>query len=223
MSGLASDIAAADQAAMADPAIARMEGRLGVLEEVGAIGLDILRALHDEAKADRTLLPAAATAYVGISRAIRLTLMLQMRTEEALHALRAGLFAQLVQAKAPASAEPGRAPQIRVEADRESDRDCERESPDREARDVLEGSAVLDALEARLALYEEEAQAQEADAAPAPATLAGGPRSQIVARLCADLKLTPARRSSLWEPSRAPLLMPANADPGPRPLRHPRE
>jgi hypothetical protein len=227
MSEVAPDIAAADPA---DVAVARMEARLRVLDGVDEIGLEILEVLRDEVVANPGLALAAATAYAGLSRAIRLSVMLALRTEEALRALRAGLFGPRVEAMAPPPREAA-APVVRDRPDRDSDaqsaedRDEERteesdeegfrEPADREAPDVLDDDAAIERLAARLDGY----IADEARDAPAEP-----PRPSAVARLCADLNLTPARlsrpRASLYgATSRAPLLMPANADPPPKPLR----
>ncbi len=207
MSAVPPDIAAIDAA------IARMEARLCVLDKVDEIGLEIIDALRDQVVANPSLALAAATAYARVSRAIRLSIMLATRTEEALHALRAGQFGQGVEARAPAAREA--AAVVRDQPGRETAKESDRESADREARDVLEDARALDALEERLDSY----IADEARADPN-----SPPRSSAVARLCADLKLVPVRlsrpRASLYgASSRAPLLVPANADPPPRPLR----
>jgi hypothetical protein len=222
MSEVAPDIAADP----ADAAVARMEARLRVLDEVDEIGLEILDVLRDEVVANPGLALAAATAYAGLSRAIRLSVMLALRTEEALRALRAGLFGPRVDTKAPAP-RGAAAPVVRDQPDRdsdeesaedgaeESDKEGYRDPADREAPDVLEYDEAIERLAARLDGY----IADEARDAPAEP-----PRPSAVARLCADLNLTPARlsrpRASLYgATSRAPLLMPANADPPPKPLR----
>jgi hypothetical protein len=228
MSEVAPDIAAADPA---DVAVARMEARLRVLDGVDEIGLEILEVLRDEVVANPGLALAAATAYAGLSRAIRLSVMLALRTEEALRALRAGLFGPRVEAKAPPPREAAAAPVVRDRPDRDSDAESAedrdedrteesdeegfREPADREAPDVLDDDAAIERLAARLDGY----IADEARDAPAEP-----PRPSAVARLCADLNLVPARlsrpRASLYgATSRAPLLVLANADPPPKPLR----
>jgi hypothetical protein len=91
-----------------DPAVLRAERRLRMLEELSGIGMDLARALHRRAFAaadpqepaapddcetsDRPAGSAGdpSVAFARISRAIRLTLALEARADEALRALRAG-------------------------------------------------------------------------------------------------------------------------------------
>jgi hypothetical protein len=226
--------AAAVPVETADAAIARMEARLRILEEVQEIGLEILCAMRDEAVANPRIALEAAKAYAALSRGVRLSVMLAIRTEETLQALRAGLFGPPSAAPAPAARQADRADADGGRPGRETDRESHRDSADREAEEAgeaLEDAKALDALEARLASYEaQEAAIEEAGAASAAPAVP--PQSRIVTRLCADLKLVkPARsRSSLaYAPSLAPLLTPApspiptHADLGPRPLRRLRE
>jgi hypothetical protein len=74
-----------------DAAILRAERRLRLLEERAEIGMDLARALHREALAEPAKLSSGdlAGAFAKLSRAIRLTLALAARTDEALRALRA--------------------------------------------------------------------------------------------------------------------------------------
>jgi hypothetical protein len=94
-----------------DPAVLRAERRLRVLQELSEIGMRLARALErrvmaeDEAAQDETAEvgaaePAAETAarsrdpavaFAQLSRAIRLTLALEAKTDEALRALMAGI------------------------------------------------------------------------------------------------------------------------------------
>jgi hypothetical protein len=84
-----------------DPAAARAERRLALLEEVTEIGMRLLRQL-DERKADD---PESADAYARISRAVRLTLALEEKTDRFLAELKAGLATTRPE-PAPAAAEP---------------------------------------------------------------------------------------------------------------------
>ena len=100
-----------------DPAILRAEWRLRMIEELAEIGMDLVRDLHrqalaaadpaEPAAADTPETPTTssgrraatpggdpAAAFARLSRAIRLTLALHARTDEALRALRAGVAAE---------------------------------------------------------------------------------------------------------------------------------
>jgi len=85
--------------ALCDPAVLRAEERLVMLRELAEIGMRLARALErralakDEVAEDPTALPASdpAAAFSSLSRAIRLTLTLEARTDEALSALKAGV------------------------------------------------------------------------------------------------------------------------------------
>jgi hypothetical protein len=89
-----------------DPAVPRAERRLRVLQELSEIGMRLARALErrvlaeDEGAAEETAEAGAAGAATGrdpavafsqLSRAIRLTLALEAKTDEALRALMAGV------------------------------------------------------------------------------------------------------------------------------------
>lgn len=83
-----------------DPSIQRAERRLRLLEELAEIGMELARGLTRceptgdaaaEAASGRRRDPAEA--FAGLSRAIRLTLMLEERTDQALRDLKAGLGA----------------------------------------------------------------------------------------------------------------------------------
>jgi hypothetical protein len=88
-----------------DPAVLRAERRLRVLQELTEIGMRLARALErrvlaeDEAATEEAAEPAAgaaagrdpAVAFAQLSRAVRLTLALEAKTDEALRALMAGV------------------------------------------------------------------------------------------------------------------------------------
>ncbi|MGA2953811.1 MAG: hypothetical protein ABSD80_16405, partial [Caulobacteraceae bacterium] len=79
-----------------DPAVARAERRLRLLERLTQIGMELAEALRE-----RALNPAAgdaddkgrdpADAYARLSRAIRLTIALESKTDQALADLKAGV------------------------------------------------------------------------------------------------------------------------------------
>jgi len=218
-----------------DPSILRAERRLRLLEELSEIGMDLARALRREvlAKTEQAenisncedgspgpsparATPAAkgpdpADAFARISRAVRLTLSLEAKTDEALRALRAGL--------------PVEAEARREEAARRAESDAETRKEDltakvhrlvvdvidREAADPGEAERVEDALDERL--EDDEAYAH----------LVGLPLRETVQRLCDDLLLTPdwsrwtgddwaprepffrPKWSEFWEPNRRSL------------------
>jgi hypothetical protein len=176
-----------------DPAILRAERRLRMLEELADIGMNLARALERQALAAADPAePAApdasadpAGAYARISRAVRLTLALEARTDEALRALRAGVAAESEvrrdQARRRATAETVARRQARQET-------VERlvcEAAEREIEDDQAMYGVLKALEERL------------DDDPTYVDLARLPLRETVERLCADLQLTPDW--SRWE------------------------
>ena len=193
-----------------DPAVLRAERRLRVLEELTEIGLDLARLLQRQAHAAAEAIdptepaaPDAAEASAGraptpiisagdianalarISRAIRLTVALETRTDEALRALRAGVAAEVearrVQARNRAAAEA----EARNKAHRDTVERLVIEAAEREIEDDDALGDVMEALEERL--KEDEAYWD----------LDRMPLREAVERLCADLELTPDW--SLWE------------------------
>jgi hypothetical protein len=230
-----SPVTDADPAEAPDPVIARAERRLRLLEELSEIGMELARALCREALAaanpaesaaaetaadvaDLAAAPTAtgtrdpANAFARISRAIRLTLALEARTDEALRDLRAGVVAE----REARRVEAGRRAAIEAEARSKARRDTvERlvtEAAEREIEDDDSLGAVMEALEERL---EEDEAYWDLDRMPL---------REAVERLCADLELTPdwsqwdgegwppkppfsRPRFSMWtRPSRTPLL-----------------
>ncbi|HEY2051992.1 MAG TPA: hypothetical protein VGH03_21840 [Caulobacteraceae bacterium] len=192
-----------DDAALAeapDPAILRAERRLQILEELTDIAMNLARALERQAlaAADRTqssepdcaqapIAPAfdPSVALARISRAVRLTLALEARTDEQLRALRAGVAAE-VEARRVVARNRARE-EARARRDNHRD-EVERlvwEAAEREAEDEAALDSVLEALEERLT--DDEAY-WDLDQMPV---------REAVQRLCADLELTPDW--SLWE------------------------
>ena len=217
-----------------DPAIARAERRLRLLQELSEIGMDLARALHREAlvtaepATPETSAADPAGAFARLSRAIRLTLALEARTDEALRLLRSGLAAE----REARRVETAR----RVEADAAARREarCEKvqelviEAAEREIDDGEALFGVFAALDERL------------DEDDAYRDLERLPLRETVERLCADLQLTPdwsrwdgeawtprepffRSKASIWRrPSRKPLLPPldAVADQAAKPRAH---
>ncbi len=106
----------------ADPTLLRIERRLRELQEASEIGMELIEALCDDAAAGRPAqagpypYPDPVDAFCKISRAIRLNIARELRTEEALRRRRAAAVASAAQpAKQrvptqPTVAEPRRPP-----------------------------------------------------------------------------------------------------------------
>ena len=90
MSNLAPDVSATAEEAP-DPSIMRAERRLRLLEELAEICMELARALKPCAQAAETPGKDPAAAFAPLSRAIRLTLALEAKTDEALRDLKAGV------------------------------------------------------------------------------------------------------------------------------------
>jgi hypothetical protein len=145
------------------PFIERAEQRRLMLRELAEIGMDLARALKRrvEAEAEGGDDAAAvakrdpADAFQRLSRAIRLTLVLEEKTDEALRALIAG-EAQAIEARREttrpeAKRQSGEAPEAkpRDRDDEEVDRPVT-EAPDREVETDMESARLLAALQERL-------------------------------------------------------------------------
>ncbi|MEO8926586.1 MAG: hypothetical protein ABI306_05425 [Caulobacteraceae bacterium] len=181
---------------IASPSILRAERQLRMLEELARIGMDLARALGRRAEAEAeaageavdavpNAAPQPATqrdpadAFQRISRAIRLTLALEMRTDETLRALQAG--------EATAEAARREAAIRRAEAAKTR---C-RQAVEEKVRAVvshaitaeIEGDEALDACHEALDERLEDDESYE--------DLADKPLRQTVERLCADLGLSP--------------------------------
>lgn len=207
-----------------DPAVARAERRLRVLEELTEIGMALARDLGERARAgqadeDHGLRGRdPADAFARISRAVRLTLALETKTDQALQDLKAGVVRAREKEKSQA------AERARTEADEHC---AAREAKvyelvftaaEAEIDDVETFGDLLEALQERL---EHDDAYQDAGERPVRET---------VERLCRDLDLTPdwsrwegeswaagykplrARFSPFSQPSRKPI---ARAPPEP--------
>jgi hypothetical protein len=179
------DAIAADPHAAA--AIARAERRLEILAELTEIGMDLARDVSREA--------APADAFARLSRAIRLTLSLEARTDAELALLRAGVMVE-IETRREAVARNARAAAERASADH-------REAIERAVREAVE--VEIDDPQNRcfrIRTMEDRLQYEEAYADLDAMTL-----TEAVQRLCADLGLNPdwSRWSDAgwdWEPSR---------------------
>ena len=185
---------AADEADRMADAVARAALRLKRVQEISAVGMTLLRGLGERAAAaqaapiggktddDEAAAPAdaadAADDFAKISRALRLTLDLEARFDEALRALQAGEAVALKTRRESRARRDAEAEQGRRQARREKvvaqvsiaiARESESESADEER---------LEALEERL--DEDEAYGELTDR----------PLREVVGQLCADIGLT---------------------------------
>jgi hypothetical protein len=187
-----------------DPAVLRAEWRLRLLEEIAEVCMDLARIVHRQAQAaaqaaDPTAIePAEApvnrltpttadpsAALARISRALRLTLALHARTDEALCALRAGVIAEREARRVAAGRRAADEAEARAKSHRDTVERLVIEAAEREVEDDETLGAVMEALEERL---EEDDAYWDLDQMPL---------REAVERLCADLELTPDW--SRWE------------------------
>jgi hypothetical protein len=159
-----------------DLSVARAERRLRLLEELSEIGMELARALKPGAEPDKTTAGDApakdpAAVFAPLSRAVRLTLALEARTDQDLRDLKAGVSRarQERRERAPHEAE-AREEKISELVLKVAERECE----SREAFEEIE-----EALQERLDLDEAYFDCSER------------PLRQTVERLCKDLALTP--------------------------------
>jgi hypothetical protein len=166
-----------------DPFLLYAERRLRLLQEMSGIGMELLRDLKPGAPAGRDPItktgPAKsrdpADAYAPLSRAIRLTLTLESRTEAEIRDLKAGI--------------------VRVREE-ERTRIAKRREADVQARGWKVRGLVMEAAEAEIAdvdalekLFEALEERLEED--EAYADFAERPVGETVERLCKDLALSP--------------------------------
>jgi hypothetical protein len=210
---------AADEAP--DPSVVRAERRLRLLEELTEIGMELARALRPSAPADGAADEVAggdpatengrakgrdpADAFARLSRAVRLTLALEARTDEQLRALKAGVVRVRENEHAKAAERAEHTAHI-----------------DRLTRKAEVGYLVANIAEAALEeRLEEDAAYEDCDR---------WPLRETVERLCKDLALSPdwsrwagedlslddANGRSFFSPFRAPSPIPIlNACPRP--------
>ena len=183
-----------------DPAILRAERRLQMIEELAQIGMDLARALHRQAmapieptdSANSTATDASeaspsradsafdpSVAFARISRAIRMTLALEARTDEALRALRAGVAADVERRRFKERDLATSEAMAQDEARREAVERAVCEAAEREIEDEDALSDIYDALHERMG--DDEAYYD----------LGNLPIRETVERLCADLELSP--------------------------------
>ena len=165
-----------------DAAVARLERRLRLLERLTEIGMELAEALRErvieggEAASDKA--PDPVDAYARLSRAIRLTISLETKTDEALRNLVAGVVYERELERAAQARDPtflnsqNLKKRMAVESCVAQAIFAEAETPEVEA-------SLCEALEERLRRDE----AYEA--------LLDAPLRETVEQLCRDLCLTP--------------------------------
>jgi len=177
-----------------DPSVRRGERRLRLLEELAEIGMELARALRPGAPAggaslvDATEDPPAETGrpksrepadvFGPLSRAIRLTLVLEARTDAELRDLKAGV----ARARDEEQARAAERERVAAAQDREARIERVRELvlsvADTEIEDSDAFGRLYDDLDERLAEHEADIDA-------------GRPPREIVGRLCKALALSP--------------------------------
>jgi hypothetical protein len=178
-----------------DPSVVRAERRLRLLEELTEIGMELARALRPSLPADGAADEAAsegpatemgrakgrdpADAFARLSRAVRLTLALEARTDQALRDLKSGIVRVREQERAEA-AERAEVAAVHDHLTRQAQvLDLVMSVAEAETEDEGEFENLCEALEERL--KEDEAYV-DCDKRPLRET---------VERLCKDLALTP--------------------------------
>jgi len=187
-----------DDLARLPRAIARAERRLRVLEEIGEIGMRLMRKLEDA--------PAAETAadFAKISRAVRLTLDLERHVEE-------DLFAALTGQMTVRTAQRKAVERAAEEADEEALQDAKTRVADQV------GAAIVRETESeRGERYA--AMVERLDWDDAYDDVRDRPLREVVEQLCGDLGLAPDW--SDWTDAGWPEAA-AGARPGARPLFSP--
>jgi hypothetical protein len=168
-----------------DPSVVRAEGRLRLLRELTEIGMKLARGLEpcapaaadDETGRLKGLDPA--DAFARLSRAIRLTLTLEAKTDEALRDLKAGVVRKRKKEKKRAARRHEAAAAKEAEEREVRVRELVAEAAEAEIPDIFEFAQVYDALRERL---DEDSAYQD---------LSERPLREIVERLCKDLMISP--------------------------------
>jgi len=168
-----------------NPSIVRAECRLRLLKELAEIGMELARALKPGAEPSGDAAQGKgrdpADAFAPLSRAIRLTLALEAKTDQELRDLKAGIVVAR-------EVERTRTVERQRVADIEEARALARKIPDR----------VIEAAEAEGELKDADALVAFVDAIyerlmrdEAYAYCVGWPLRETVERLCHDLCITP--------------------------------
>jgi acyl-coenzyme A thioesterase PaaI-like protein len=185
-----------------DPSVVMAERQLRMLQEIAETGMAMIRILKERAEIDLQTAnkltaradlddgcvhgpnyPApmndASAMFVQVSRAVRLTLALEAKTDERLRALRAGLVVQREARRAEAVKRAAAAGEARHEAARNKVHLLVIRAIEAEARDDEDENDLYEALDERL--DEDEAYDKLEDL----------PLREVVEQLCADLGIEP--------------------------------
>jgi hypothetical protein len=181
------DPAAPDADAAPDPAVLRAERRLAVLAELVEIGMELARTLKpgladtsaEDDGAGRAKLRDPADAFAPLSRAIRLTLALEAKTDAELSDLKAGIVRVSEERRTRAAERRQAAAAKDAEGRFDRVRELVVEAAEAEIGDLKTFNQFVEALDERL--EEDEAYAD----------IDRRPLRETVESLCRDLKLSP--------------------------------
>jgi len=161
-----------------DPSVVLAEGRLRLLRELAEIGMKLARALEPApAAAEKGRDPA--DAFARLSRAIRLTLTLEAKTDEALRDLKSGVVRKRKKEAKRAARRHEAAAAKEAEERAVKVRELVAEAAEFEIADAYEFAGRYYALRERL------------DEDSAYKDLSERPLREIVERLCKDLMISP--------------------------------
>jgi hypothetical protein len=158
-----------------EPSVLRSERRLRLLQELSRIGMDLARALNRGVQGEAD----PAEAFARLSHAIRLTLALEGRVDEALRALQAEVVLEREDRRAEALRRAAADAEGRRQAHRKKVRKLVVEVIERESGEMQDFIDLEEALDERL----EEDEAYD--------DLERLPLRETVEKLCADLQITP--------------------------------
>ncbi|HLZ82750.1 MAG TPA: hypothetical protein VKQ54_04230 [Caulobacteraceae bacterium] len=170
-------------------AVARAERRLRVLEEIAEIGMRLMRKLEDAPAKDAPR-PDPAVTFAKLSRAVRLTLDLEVRAEEDLRAALAGeVRAHEKRREATRDRLADKAVAHKAEAD-DADETARQDARNR-VEDQLE-LAIMRECETEKEYFERTAAMEERlEDDDAYDDVRGLPFREVVEQLCKDIGLTP--------------------------------
>jgi hypothetical protein len=167
-----------------DPAAARAERRLAVLEEMTEIGMRLMRRAPIEMDVE-----AAAEAYAKLSRAVRLNLALEEKTDRFLAELSAGLAHKRDEAPAVDYDAQARANRETANIERKARAfDLVLAVSESESESLKDFEDLFDAMVERLDGYDAAADGQ-----------AEAPVSEAIERLCRDIGLSPELTAKVGE------------------------
>jgi hypothetical protein len=161
-----------------DPSVVLAESRLRMLRRLAEIGMELAeRTLNIQAAPSKGQDPA--DAFARLSRAIRLTLTLEAKTDEALRDLKAGVVRRRKKEKKRAARRHEAAAAKEAQEREVKVRELVAEAAEAEIPDVYEFAQRYHALRERL------------DEDSAYKDLSERPLREIVERLCKDLMISP--------------------------------